>query len=172
MERMILVTGQNCPPDVPPILHCAFNPSEIELTHDSGLADRPAPLFPNPADSVPALRSGGPAQTYLKLALLFQARAERQENGASGAAEDVRFQTRWLYQLAQGPGPGNDRPCEIDLIWGKSWAFRGAIRSLSERLDDFTSDGTALRAWIRLEIVGRSLTAQGRSAATPVEAAP
>lgn len=151
MERMILVPGRNCPANIPAVLRFSANPEEIELSHDAGLTPRPAPLFLDRTAPAPAMAYGGPAETTLSLSMVFE---------ASGDA-DVRAQTHWLYLLAQMRGAGLTAPCEVDLIWGKTWAYRGTIRTLEERLDLFSASGTATRAWVRLTLTGMSLTTTG-----------
>ncbi len=169
MQRMILVPGANCPNDVPDILHFSANPSDIETRHEAGLAHRPAPLFPDLNDPLPALGYGGPPTTVLSMNILLEGHRQALPSGEPGPVEDVRRQTHWLYRLAQQPGPGLVRPCEVDIIWGRNWAFRGTIRQLAERLDQFTPDGTAVRAWVRVELAGKPLTVQAPAAMAEAE---
>jgi hypothetical protein len=160
MERLILLPGSPRPADVPEMIRCTLNPSEVVIARSAGLAERPEALaLAAPpastaagelaaAPSLAALGYGGPGRTVLTLWLLFEAPTEP-ETGA--VTEDVRRLTRPLYSLAGRPGPGIDLPCPVDLIWGKHWAFRGTIARLSETLDDFTPAGLATRAWVQIE---------------------
>lgn len=157
MERLIIVPGRNAPPDVPDVLECTINPAEIELTHDAGLTRRPLSIAPVGDGPGRALAHGGAALTTLHLGMLFEGRRRPGPDGQREMLEDVRQQTRWLYRLAAPAAPGLVAPCEVDLIWGKSWAFRGILRTVSERPDIFSREGLAQRSWVRLELVGRQL---------------
>ncbi len=180
MERLILLPGSPRPPDLPEIIRCALNPSEVVIARSAGLAERPealaiattpvpvstqiasAPAEESAASSGPggrlaspqslaSLGYGGAGRTILTLRLLFESPTDP-ETGV--VTEDVRRLTRPLHSLAGRPGPGIDIPAPVELIWGKHWAFRGTIARLSETLDDFTPAGLATRAWVQIEFWG------------------
>ena len=142
MERLILRPLDPRPEGVPALIHCRLNPSDVEMTRDSGLAPRPAPLF---GAAGPALGYAQEAVTNLSVNLLIES-----ETQAGHLQRDVREHTRPLYRLAERPAAGIDRPALVDLVWGKDWAFRGAITRLAERLEMFTPQGTAMRSWLRM----------------------
>ncbi len=145
MERLILMPGEGAPPDVPDILRCMFNPSELVLTQAARLRPRPAPLWGETA----TLAHAAPPHATLELRLLFE----------SGPQMDVRQATRALHGLA-APGPAGGA-VPVDVIWGKHWAFRGTISRLSETLDQFTTAGIALRSWLSVELVGLHIRGHG-----------
>lgn len=152
MERLIMLIDPPRPDGVPRIIRCALNPEDITLRRDAGLAARPAPIFA-PA---PAPAFAGTGRTMLTLRLLFEA-----PTGAP--ARDVRALTAPLHLLAaRAPGRG-DRPCPVDLIWGRHWSFRGAVSRLSETLDLFSPDGVAARSWLQAEFVSLDAMAEARA---------
>lgn len=155
MERLIMLPGWPRPDGVPEIIRCGLNPSDIELRRDAGIVTRPAGLFGGdrrggsaPASAAPRtnLAFGGSGRSTLLLRLVFETASV---NDAPPA--DVRKLTEPLYHLSAPVTGQGDRPCPVDLIWGKAWSFRGAVSRLAETLDRFTSTGIATRSWLKVE---------------------
>ena len=152
MERLVLRPGHPRPRGVPSRIRCHFNPGELVQTRESGLRPRPPSVGDQAAgrgDIGPpgtALRFAGQGRDTLSLKLLFETGAEGRPDG------DVRSLTRPLFRLA-APLPGHgETPCPVDLYWGKTWSFHGAISRIAERIDRFTSRGVATRSWVTLEV--------------------
>lgn len=152
MERLVLMPGQPRPPGVPRRIRCQFNPGELVQAREAGLAQRPASLATLASHDSryglqrPALRFTGQGRDTLTLQLLFETGGTGQPRG------DVRELTAPLFRLAEPAAGHGEAPCPVDLFWGKSWSFRGAIARVAERLDRFTPLGLATRAWISLEV--------------------
>lgn len=153
VERLILLPGAPRPPAVPSVIRCALNPEDIRLTQHANLAERAEPLMLGGGGTAPSVGFAGAPVTTLTIRLLFEAPLD--QNG--GSMHDVRRLTAPLYRLAQRPLPGVDRPCPVDLVWGKHWSFRGTIGRLSELLDHFSAAGVATRSWTTLELRGMPL---------------
>ncbi len=161
MERLILKPQPPIPDGVPRLIHCSLNPDDIQITRDASLVPRAAPLF---GSDGPSLGYGREAITILTLNLLVVGREEPSRGDRPPIVHDVRERTQPLYRLAERGGPKVDQPCLVDFVWGKDWAFRGAIARLAERLDAFTGQGVATRSWMRLEVQGRPIPRPGAPA--------
>jgi len=122
------------------------------VTREAGLAPRPT-LQASPDRSAhrpfgadTALRFTGLGRDTLSLRLLFE--TEEPERKPA----DVRDVTSALFRLAAPAAGHGESPCPVQLYWGKTWSFHGAISRIAERIDRFSADGTATRSWISLEV--------------------
>lgn len=164
MERLILRPEAPRPAGVPAVIRCGVNPEEMLLQRDAGYGGRtPAAIGKDPqATRAGGVISGpglpgrdvaftGAGRTLLTLNLLFDDEWSALRGPERVLSIDVRTLTEPLFRLAAPAQGRGDRPCPVDLIWGKHWSFRGVVARVSERMDRFTADGMATRSWVKIE---------------------
>jgi len=73
---------------------------------------------------------------------------------ASLAVADVRELSGPLWRLTEnGAGDAlSDGPPVVHFIWGAAWNVPCIAISVAERFDQFSSDGTPLRSWVRIHL--------------------
>lgn len=151
MEKVVLLvehTGEH--------LRCLLNPEQLELKRHAGVVTRRSLTGDMTAaglsDDPVVYRGGG--STELTLDLLFDiALAARGPD--MPPVEDVRELTRPIWDLAenQTEQSGYGRPPAMRLLWGASWNLRGLVTAVSERLEQFDTQGRAGRSWLRLRLL-------------------
>lgn len=141
-----------------------LNPETLSVRRVAGVHSRQSlrgPLAGAALTDDPLLYTGG-GKTELTLDLLFDLGV----GGSSVSTDDVRDLTRPLVELAQAAPAENgySEPPVVRFVWGKSWNIPGVVAAVSERLEQFTSEGTAQRSWLRMRFL--------RIAETPDTATP
>jgi len=85
---------------------------------------------------------------------------------ASLAIKDVRELSGPLWRLAEnGEGDAvSEGPPIVHFIWGAAWNVPCIAISVAERFDQFSSDGTPLRSWVRIHLRRTRLPTRAASA--------
>jgi hypothetical protein len=135
------------------MLTCLLNPETLVLRRASGVRVRHSigSLMTGAQLSDDPLLFTGGGRTELELELLFDV----QLSGSTVTTEDVRDLTGPLWNLSENT-VGTDayrQPPLVRLIWGRRWNIPGTIASISEHLDDFTSDGSPRRSWLKMRML-------------------
>jgi hypothetical protein len=117
-----------------PAVEASFNPKELSV-------DKTVPWDTDPAstESAPAVQFAGPGATALQVLLTLE------------DTSDVRSQVESLMQLAR-VDDALKRPPRVTFTWGAAHQFEGVIESLSQKYTLFLTDGTPVRATVRLRI--------------------
>lgn len=129
------------------IVECMFNPKEYTFAKQNKWTEKTAK-----GEVVPHLEYEGGAPASLKLQLLFDTLEDHSPQGKSGV--DVRIYTRGLWDMMRAPESarnsqtGKGAPPYVRFQWGRLWAFKAVIESLSQRFTLFAKDGTPLRALV------------------------
>jgi hypothetical protein len=150
-------------------LTCLLNPETLAVRRVAGVRPRrtaAGALTGAELSDDPLLHTGG-GRTELDLDLLFDVTL----SGGSVSTDDVRDLTRPLWNLAENDPAGAS--AQVRFVWGKAWNVPGVIVSVSERLENFTPQGTARRSWLRLRLWRVAESAQQRGAgARRIDTAP
>lgn len=162
MEKVVLLvehSGEH--------LRCLLNPEQLEIQRSAGVVSRRShsgTITGIGLSDDPVLYRGG-GSTELTLDLLFDV-ALTAQGPDTGSVDDVRKLTRPLWDLAenQAEQSGYGRPPTMRLLWGAVWNVRGLVTAVSERLEQFDSQGRARRSWLRLRL--RRLDASRRAEST------
>lgn len=148
MERVALLieeTGEQ--------LRCMLNPEGLVLHRSTGLVLRRSLNGPisgiDMADD--PLQYVGAGRLEFTLNLVFDVTLCPQ---GQEPASDVRELTSPLWRLAENSQAGQPcpRPPLVRFIWGKSWNIPVVVMAASERLENFTDEGSPLRSWLRLKL--------------------
>lgn len=145
-------------------LRCLLNPEQLEFQRSAGVASRRShsgTITGIGLSDDPVLYRGG-GSTELTLDLLFDV-ALTTDGPDATPVDDVRKLTRPIWDLAenQAEQSGYGRPPTMRLLWGAVWNVRGLVTAVSERLEQFDSQGRARRSWLRLRL--RRLNASRRA---------
>lgn len=128
-------------------VECMFNPKEYTFAKQNKWTEKTAK-----GETVPHLEYEGGAPANLKLQLLFDTLEDHPPKGKSGV--DVRIYTKGLWDMMKAPETavnsktGKGAPPYVRFQWGRLWAFKAVIESLSQRFTFFAPDGTPLRALV------------------------
>lgn len=150
-------------------LGCLLNPDSIVIQRVAGVIPRRSAggLFTGAGlQDDPLLYTGG-GRTEMELSLLFDVSL----TGSSIETIDVRDLTGPLWKLAENARgvSGYRRPPLVRFVWGKSWNIPGIVTAVAERLEQFTSDGTPRRSWLRLRLWRVSESAKESEGRVPVQ---
>ncbi len=121
-----------------------FNPTtlKVERTNDT-----------SGGSTTRAQRRNRPNEGHATLSLDLE--YDTAEGGPDGEVLDVRVRTQDLRQFAEPPsGQPKEAPPRLRFVWG-NFSFDGIVSRISEEIDYFAADGTALRAKISLTITGQ-----------------
>ena len=148
MERVVFLiedTGERIP--------CLLNPESLVLRRTAGVRARRSiggPLTGVGRSDDPLLHTGG-GRTELLLDLLFDVSLVT----GPTPVEDVRNLTGRLWELAENASgdDGYGRLRVARFIWGRSFNIPGVVTAVAERLEHFTTEGTARRSWLRMRFV-------------------
>ena len=148
MERVAFLiekTGERIP--------CLLNPDNVVIRRLAGVRARRSasgPLTGAGLKDDPLLYTGG-GRTEMELDLLFDVSIR----SSSMTSEDVRELTRPLWELAEGSSEENGftQPPLVRFVWGKAWNIPGVVVAVSERLENFTSEGVPGRSWLRMRLL-------------------
>ncbi len=135
---------------------CLLNPEHVTVQRTAGIRQRATlsgQLGGRYLSDDPLLYTGG-GSTQLTMSLLFDVTLL----GSSFMTDDVRNLTQPLWNLSENQtqrtsAPAYVQPYHVRFIWGKVWSFPGVIAAISERLEDFTSQGIPRRSWLRLRML-------------------
>lgn len=150
MEKVVLLvehSGEH--------LRCLLNPEQLEVHRSAGVVarhSRSGAMTGIGLSDDPVLYRGG-GSTELILDLLFDLGLAEQGPDMP-APDDVRKLTRPIWDLAENHAGQSryGRPPTMRLLWGATWNLRGLVTAVSERLEQFDSQGRAGRSWLRLRV--------------------
>jgi hypothetical protein len=132
---------------------CALNPNQLVFRRNSGFVPLRslAGAFSATRGTDENLVFTGTSTTELELDLLFDVSLP----GSSIVTQDVSKLTDPLWNLAESASfeAGYRQPSFARLIWGKAWNFRAAVTAAAQRFENFSAEGVARRAWLRLRLV-------------------
>jgi hypothetical protein len=144
-------------------ISCLLNPEELVIRRTAGVRPRRTSVSHLTGAGLtddPLLFTGG-GRTELELELLFDVSL----TDPTSTVADVRELTGPLWELAENAGNGDryGKPPLVRFVWGKSWNVPGIVSAISERLEHFTSTGSAQRSWLKVRLL-RAAAPPGRAA--------
>jgi hypothetical protein len=76
-------------------------------------------------------------------------------DGRPSPATDVRDMTRPLWRLSENQSDDGvfGGPEPVRFVWGKAWNVRCVVAAIAERVEQFSSDGSPQRSWIRMRLL-------------------
>ncbi|HYY58710.1 MAG TPA: hypothetical protein VE842_15355 [Pyrinomonadaceae bacterium] len=132
---------------------CMLNPESLVIRRLAGVRPRRSAggVLTGAGLADDALLFTGGGMTELHLNLLFDVSLA----GSTAQVKDVRDLTFPLWKLAENAAEEQSygRPPLIRFVWGKTWNIPGIVAAIAERLDYFTSEGDALRSWLRMRFL-------------------
>ena len=148
MERVVFLvedTGER--------IACLLNPESLVLRRRAGIRQRESGggvVTGNRMTDDSLIYTGG-GLTSIELDLVFDVSVA----GSSIASEDVRELTGPLWALAENADDPQRRgqPSVCRLVWGKSWNIPAVVAAVSERLEQFNSEGVPRRSWLRMRLL-------------------
>jgi hypothetical protein len=148
MERVVFLvedTGER--------IACLLNPESLVLRRRAGIRQRESGggiVTGNRMTDDSLIYTGG-GLTSIELDLVFDISVA----GSSIATEDVRELTGPLWRLAENADDPQRRgqPPVCRLVWGKSWNIPAVVAAVSERLEQFNSEGVPRRSWLRMRLL-------------------
>jgi hypothetical protein len=139
---------------LPARLSVQFNPTSLKISRQNSVDEG--------GTTTQTQRRQTPSQRPATLS--FDLEYDTAEGDDSGAPKDVRELTSAVRQFVE---PRKDRPGEpaprVRFIWGR-FLFNGIVTQVTEELDYFDPDGTALRAKVSLTITEQDLDFEGQAA--------
>ena len=129
-----------------------LNPDHVTIRRVAGVRARASLGGAFTGDSMvddPLLFTGG-GRTEIELLLLFDVQL-----GETPDMTDVRDLTIafWTLTQSQRQADGTVQLPIIRFIWGKAWNVPGVIAALSETLENFSSDASPQRSWLRMKLI-------------------